>query len=137
MSNNTYAKDISFLSLSFEENTNEWKDKLVTKKAVFTELNRRDRKQHKLHFAIVRLFSTSYSGEVDDKKVNLDSDEICDITTRYIKDMLIPGSTMDEFTEGDKKEFLNDSGALIEFGYWLVSEKLIPFFLNLMQTQSG
>jgi hypothetical protein len=33
----------------------------------------------------------------------------------------------------DKKEVLNDSGALFEFGYWLVAEKIVPFFQILIQ----
>lgn len=126
---NTFSKSVSFLSLVFDQDKNEWFDKTVEKTATFHELSRRDRKQHKLHFAIVSLFSKTIADEDGENKVNLDSDEIYDLTVRAVKDLMI---TSDQFTETDKKELLNDSGALVEFGFSLISEKIIPFFQILM-----
>lgn len=127
---NTFSKEVTFLSKVFNETNSQWEEKPVTKTATFVELSRTNRKQHKLHFSIVTLFSSSISGEGDDKKVFLDSDQIYDIAVRAIKDLTVVSI---EFTETDKNEVLNDSGALFDFGYWLVSEKLIPFFLILTQ----
>ena len=130
---NTFNKEISFISLSFDEANNIWIEKPIIKTATFNELSRRDRKQHKLHFAIVSLFSKSMGEDGAEKKVNLDSDEIYDITVRAVKDLLI---VSDQFTATDKNELLSDSGALVEFGFWLITEKIIPFFQILMQTPS-
>lgn len=130
----TFSKEISFLSLTLNpdkisEDHNGWEEIPTTKVAIFNDLSRRDKKQHKLHFAIVSLFSRAGTENENGKQINLDSDEIYDITVRAIKDLLI----IDEkFTEADKKELLADSGALIDFGFWLIGEKIIPFFQNLM-----
>jgi len=99
----------------------------VTKEAVFKDLSKTDRTQHKLHFKIVSLFVESKENK-ETGSVKLDTDDIYDITIRCIEQLLIIDK---DFTESDKIEFLNDSGAIFRFGFWLLGEKITPFFSTL------
>jgi hypothetical protein len=101
----------------------------VTKEAVFKALSKTDRSQHKLHFKIVSLYIDSKENK-ETGNVKLDTDDIYDITVRCINQLLVVDGK--DFTEGDKVEFLNDSGAIFTFGYWLLAEKITPFFSTLM-----
>ena len=103
----------------------------VTKEAVFKELSKTDRSQHKLHFKIVSLFIDSKTNE-ETGNIKLDTDDIYDITVRCINQLLIVDGK--SFTDGDKTEFLNDSGSIFSFGYWLLGDKITPFFSTLMDS---
>ena len=60
-------------------------------------------------------------------KMNISSDALYDLTVKSINTLLL----IDEkFTSQDKTEFLSDSAAILRFGLWMLSEKLMPFFSN-------
>lgn len=132
----TFEKEISFLSKQFNPELNDGVGAFeiveVKKIAKFKELSRRDHSQHKLHFKIVGIFSASEKEEQGadkgSQKVEINSDAMYDLTVKSINTLLL----IDEgFTASDKAEFLEDSGAILMFGMWLMGEKLAPFFSNL------
>ena len=119
-----FKKEITFLSKTLS-GEGVWIDEEITKTATFKELNRVDRSQHKLHFKMMTVFEGF--GVDEEGRFKLDSDALYDLTVKAIK-LLI---TIDaEFTETDKTEFLNDSGAILSFGTWVFKEKFTPFFLK-------
>ena len=130
-----FKKDITFLSMVLGEDNQTLQEQQVTKTATFSELNRRDKTQHKLHFMLVSIFKSNGEDEM-----KIDSDQLYDITVKAVKILLIVDSpnagdiTLANaiFTEQDKVEFLSDGGALIAFGMWLLKEKISPFFQHLM-----
>ena len=123
----TFEKEITFLSKQLVNL--EWSLVEVSKVATFKELSRVDRNQHKLHFMLTSLFTAS-SGEGEETKIQIDSDSLYDLTTKAIRTLLVLNDT---FTETDKAEFLNDSGAILNFGIWAYKEKFTPFFSSLNQ----
>jgi hypothetical protein len=131
----TFQKEVTFLSKtpnSFNIETNAWDYEQVTKTATFKELSRTDRDQHKLHFKIVALFTGGNIEREEDEKAGttLESDDIYDLTVKCIKKLLI----IDEnFTAQNREEFLTDSGAIMNFGFWLLGEKIAPFFSILIK----
>jgi len=124
----TFQKDISFLAQTLNGENNEWVLSPVTKTATFKELSRTDRNQHKLHFKIIAIFEAfgvNADDDSDGTKFKIDSDGVYDLTVKAIKTLLIEDP---QFTVQDKTELLNDSGAIFEFGMWLLGEKIVPFF---------
>lgn len=119
-----FTKDIAFLSNVLNDKQ-EFELQSITKVATFSELDRRVKDQHKLHFMLVSIMKASGEDEM-----KIDSDQLYDFTTKAVKVLLI---TNESFTEQDKVEFLQDSGALISFGMWLLNAKVSPFFQNLMR----
>lgn len=119
----TYKKEISFLSQVLVGE--QFESQEVKKVATFKELSRTDKDQHKLHFMLVSIFKSNGNDEM-----KLDSDQLYDITVKAISSTLI---TDENFTEQDKMEFLGDGGALIQFGMWLLADKISPFFSALMR----
>lgn len=131
-----FEKEISFLSKEFDAGTNLWKEVSLTKTATFKELSRTDKDQHKFHFKIISLFTMSPKedeGTLDNPgmNINLDPDAIYDLTVKGIKTLMVLNT---EFTAADKNALLSDSGALFKLGFWLLTEKIAPFFSNSMQT---
>lgn len=129
----TFQKEITFLTKELDTTVtpNVWVNKEVTKTAVFKELDRQDKTQHKFHFKIISLFSTSEKDDEGKEKVNIDSDATYDMTVKGIKILL---EIDQQFTAEDKAFFLQDSGAIFSFGMWFMMEKLYPFFFVLMKT---
>jgi hypothetical protein len=122
----TFEKEIEFITWEYSDEAKTTIEKSVVKTATFAELNRTDARQHKLHFKIISLFQSQNAN--DPASVELDSDALYDITCKSV-DVLL---TINEaFTEADKKDFLNDSIALLQFGIWLFKEKMTPFFGSL------
>jgi len=121
----TFEKEITFLSKQLVNL--EWSLVEVSKVATFKELSRVDRNQHKLHFMLISLF-TSKAEEGEENKMSIDSDSLYDLTTKAIRTLLVLN---DSFTETDKAEFLNDSGAILSFGIWALPEKFTPFLSSL------
>lgn len=119
-----FTKEVTFLSNELNDKQ-EFELKSVTKTATFNELDRRVKDQHKLHFMLVSIMKASGEDEM-----KIDSDQLYDFTTKAVKVLLV---TNEVFTEQDKTEFLQDSGALVSFGMWLLLAKVSPFFQNLMQ----
>lgn len=116
-----FEHDVTFLSKTFDTNTNEWSNQRVTKKVKFYELNQVDRRQHKLHFMIISLFDSTSESE----ELRLSTDKLYDITVKFIKTLLIKDDSMQEIEE---QELLNDSSALLSLGFWLLENKITPFF---------
>jgi len=119
----TYEREITFLSKQFVDN--EWAMVEESKTATFKELSRVAKDQHKLHFMLTTLFSSS-SKEGGEVKIN--SDSLYEFTVSAIEILLIIN---ENFTESDKSEFLNDSGAILEFAIWALHAKFNPFFSTL------
>lgn len=124
-----FKKEISFLSKVFDASkvtdiNNGWEEGTVTKVATFKELSRTDKAQHKLHFKIVAIFE-HFGAKDEGADMKIDSDGVYDLTVKAINTLLIADP---DFTVQDKAEFLNDSAAIFGFGFWLLGEKIAPFF---------
>lgn len=118
-----FTKEIKFVSNQLQED-NTFALVEVTKTATFKELSRTDKDQHMLPFMMAALF------EVSGKNTAKISDQqLYDLTVKCIDTLLIEDET---FTSQDKTEFMNDSFAIFKFGWWLMGEKITPFFQNLM-----
>jgi len=122
----TFEKELSWVSYDVDG------DKVVesprTKIATFYDLNRTDKRQHKLHFKIISIFEGLEKGKDEADSIGISSDGLYDITVKAINILLV---TNEVFNEVDKKELLNDSIALLELGMWLFKEKFTPFFAML------
>jgi|SRR4051812_32595103 hypothetical protein len=128
-----FNREISFISKIFDadkvtDTCNGWIEGVVTKTATFKELSRTDKLQHKLHFKIIAIFE--HFGVKEGEDVKIDSDGVYDLTVKAINTLLIPDP---EFTVQDKAEFLNDSAAIFDFGFWLLGNKIAPFFSKFNQ----
>lgn len=119
-----FKRDISFISKVFDTETSQWEEKPITKSATFKDLSRTDKSQHKLHFKIISIFE-HFGAKESEGDVKIDSDGVYDLTVKAINTLLIPDP---DFTVQDKAEFLNDSAAIFDFGFWLLGEKIAPFF---------
>lgn len=119
----TFEKELSWVS--YEPQGEEVVEVTRIKIATFKELNRTDKLQHKLHFKLISLFEGLEKSKDEEDTIGISSDGLYDITVKAINILLTPNEV---FTEMDKKEFLNDSIALLEFGMWLFQEKFTPFF---------
>jgi hypothetical protein len=125
----TFQKEISFIDPSFfnleaNKGMGAHEEKEVKKTATFKELSRTDKDQRKFQFMLMSVFKSKGEGELQ-----IDHDMLCDITEKGVDVLLIPDTT---FTEIDKTNFLNDNGAVITFGLWLLAEKISPFFSLLI-----
>jgi len=125
----TFQKEISFISPTvFNQELNNglgaFEEKEITKLATFKELSRVDKDQRKLQAMLMSVFKSKGESELQ-----IDYDSLVDITEKAVDCLLI----IDEvFTASDKINFLNDNGAVIVFGMWLLSEKITPFFSVLI-----
>jgi hypothetical protein len=124
----TFEKEITFLSKQLVDGT-EWALVETSKMATFKELSRVDKNQHKLHFMLISLFSSTQNEDEENKTV-IDSDSLYDLTVKAIKMLLVVNNS---FNDTDKAEFLNDSGAILNFGLWALKEKFTPFLSMLNQ----
>jgi hypothetical protein len=122
----TFEQEITFMSKDMDPDTKQWIETPVTKTATFKELSRTDKTQHKLHFMLMSIIE---SDEESGDKLHIDSDKLYDITTKFIKTLLVIN---ENFTEQNKGEFLSDSGALLSFGLKILGDKITPFFVKLM-----
>ena len=128
---NTFTKKVTFVSF-VPDTTNipvQMIEQEITKEATFKELSRKDPKQSKLFWRIISLFEGQQVEDVETtQKIEPSTDKIADLTEKAIRTLLI----VDEnFTDEDKKEFLSDSIACINFGLWFLNEKCKPFFLKI------
>jgi hypothetical protein len=123
----TFQKEITFLSREFDEQSGTWEERPVTKIATFKEFSRTDKEQHKLHFRLIAIYNAETTPE-DGGQVTMSSDGLYDLVVKAVKTLLVPD---ENFNLQDKNEFLNDSGALLSFGLWLLGEKITPFFSTL------
>lgn len=110
-----------------------WELKSVTKNATFKELSRTEREQHELHFDIIEYFTSANSKEnkKGDKQVRIKLKEAYPLILNAFDTLLVIN---EDFKPQDKEEFLNDSAAILDFGMWLIKEKITPFFSQLMQS---
>lgn len=122
----TFVKELKYLSKVFDPATSEFIEKPVKKQASFLELSQTDRNQHKLFFMTAPLFEqlTTIGGE---KRLIANPEVLHDLTVKAIDILLVVDSN---FTEQDKKEFLIDGFAILNFGRWFLEEKYTPFFIN-------
>jgi hypothetical protein len=126
----TFERELSWVAKTVNADVTDTVDVTRTKVATFKELNRNDPSQHKLHFKLISLFEGTEVKKEDDEEssIGISSDGLYDITVKAFKTLIVEN---DSFTEKDKKEFLSDSIALLEFGMWLFKEKFTPFFSSL------
>ena len=118
----TFTKEIVFLGRVFDSTKNDWIDGEITKTATFNELSRKAPEQRELCWITLDIL------DLKNKTPKIDSETACKLVDLFIDKMLIVNET---FTEQDKKEFLSDNTSVISFGFWLIHEKIIPFFLQL------
>ena len=126
---NTFTKKITFVSFVPDNDGQQMIESETTKEATFKELNRKDAKQSKLFWRIISLFEGQQAESEDEvQRIEPSTDKIADLTEKAIRVLLVVD---DKFTEDDKKEFLSDSIACINFGLWFLNEKCKPFFLKI------
>ena len=121
----TFTKEISWVGYEVDTEKTETVETKRTKTATFYELNRTDKRQHKLHFKLISLFEGLEKSKDEVDSIGISSDGLYDITVKAINILIIENES---FNNVDKREFLNDSIALLEFGMWLFKEKFAPFF---------
>jgi hypothetical protein len=113
----------------------EMKDQELTKDVTFYELNRNDKRQHKLHGLLMSVFTQGAydkDAEEDDKvKIDIPTDKIYDLSVKVIKNLAILNT---DFTEADRNEALSDSICIYNFGLWYLGTKAAPFFSKLKMT---
>lgn len=140
-----FDREISYLHYDLNETRTQWGHFPIKKVATFKELSRVDRSQAKLSMAVASAFrkfprvpvfdETGKQKTGEDGKLlftmSFDEEIIYDITSRFISDMTVLNSV---FGEQERAELLNDAGAVLMFGWWLLEEKLLPFFQHLLQT---
>ena len=100
----TFTKEIKWASYEFDATQNESVITEKSKTATFKELNRTDKEQHKLHFKLISLFEGLEKSKDEEGSVGISSDGLYDITVKAINTLL---QINQDFTEADKKEFLN------------------------------
>lgn len=126
---NTFTKKITFITFVPDTDGLQMIESEATKIATFKELNRKDTKQSKLFWRIISLFEGQQTESDEDvQKIEPSTDKIADLTEKAIRVLLV---TDEIFTDEDKKEFLSDSIACINFGLWFLNEKCKPFFLKI------
>lgn len=121
----TFEKEITWVGWDVDAENNTTVETPRTKIATFKELSRTDKTQHKLHFKLLALFEGLEKSKDEEDSIGISSDGLYDITVKAVNILFVAS---DQFNEADKKEFLNDSIALLEFGLWLFKEKFSPFF---------
>lgn len=117
----------------FSQNPNEpeFKYQNVTKDVTFVDLDEFDRDQHELHFLIMGHFIGGGSKTKGKKTLIMDPDFSREATVMFIEEMAVTDDK--DFTIKDREILLNDSAALIRFSLWLMPNKILPFFLELMK----
>ena len=121
-----FTKEISFINPAFfDTETKKHVEQEVKKTATFKELSRTDKEQRKFQFMLMSVFKSKGENEIA-----IDHEMLCDITEKAIEVLLITDDK--KFTDIDKQQFLNDNGAVINFGMWFLGEKLSPFFQHLI-----
>lgn len=130
---NTFKIDVGFQSLEFDETAGKMLPKQISKTLTFEELDRANKKQHKLHFMLMSL-----PKEIGETSFQVDTDTLYDLTVKFIEVALLvdtadtPADKKVGFTETEKKELLQDSFGLLQLGLKLSAEKFTPFFFQLM-----
>jgi hypothetical protein len=125
----TFTKELTWVGWEVDAenpNSNEPVQVERVKTATFKELNRTDETQHKLIFQISELFdSKSKKNEDGETDVDLNSAAFCDLIKKAVRDLLV---TNQNFSEMDKREFLQDALGLMSFGFWMLQNHFAPFF---------
>lgn len=149
--NNVFLHEVVFASKIWDAALDNFTYVQVKKTVAFKELCTTDEKQHRLHFKISAMLIAKMKEDGDDpdkvdmEKVGklfgkIDSDELYDITVRFFKDMSVICDKVAEgqvqqyppFSAMDRNEFVQDSGAILKFGLWLIGAKILPFFPTLL-----
>lgn len=107
--------------------TKGWTKSKVEKEVTFDELDETIKAQHRLHFKIIGLYKTEQSETTNEVKFKIDPDTLYEITVEAIKVLAHVDET---FGEGDLKEFLTDSLAILKFGRWFMGEHMVPFVIE-------
>lgn len=129
LSMSTFTKEISFINPAFFDKdikpAGQHVEKEETKTATFKELSRTDKDQRKFQFMLMSVFKAD-----GNDSIRVDHDVLCDIAEKAIDVLLVIDA---KFTEIDKVNFLNDNGAVINFGTWFLWNKISPFFSLLIK----
>lgn len=103
----------------------------IHKEIEFVDLDEFDRDQHDLHFLIMGHFIGGGAKAKGRKKLVMDPEFSHEVTVMFIEEMAVTDEKA--FTIKDREILLNDSAALISFSLWLMPNKILPFFLELMK----
>lgn len=125
----TFQKEITFINPAFfDTETAQHIEKEVSKTATFNELSRTDKTQRKYQAMLMSIFKAKESGDLQ-----IDYDVFTDIAEKAVETLLVTNET---FTDVDKNQFLSDNGAIIDFGMWMLNEKITPFLPILIPRSS-
>ena len=128
----TFTKELTWVGWETDSDTTELVQVERTKTATFKELNRTDETQHKLIFKISELFdSKAVKDEDGNTDVDINSASFCDLIKKTVKDLLVTDAN---FSELDKREFLQDALGLMSFGFWMLQNHFAPFFSKFKPT---
>lgn len=139
-----FNKVVKYLEKALNDTRTQWTEKPVEHTATFKELSRVDPTQHKFAMAVNRsmrkfpripvmengMQKKNEQGE-EVFSIDIDDEIMYDLTARFVREMTVLSA---DFGEQQRAEFLNDAGAIYELGWWLMAEKIIPFFLALHTT---
>lgn len=122
-----FTKEINFIERVLVGDHFEMKP--ATKIATFKDLDRNDRSQINLQFNIVSLFpKRNEDGSESNAAINIVPSALASLAIDTISTLLVPN---DAFTENDKKEFLADNIAILNFALWFLGEHISPFVAQL------
>lgn len=132
---NCFDREIAFVSKGFD-GTNHTRD-IIKKTATFRDLDVTEKVQHKLHFKITSIFKSRPLNEVEVvlqpgeiRQAKVDDEVLYELTLKAVQILWVETQS---FSARDKEEFLSDSGAILSFGTWFLTEKVLPFFPQLMR----
>lgn len=128
---NTFEKTLRYLSITGQlDSEGNAILEPVEKQASFYKLSQTDQRQARLFFMMRPLYrEVKVIGE-DKATFIADPSILYDLTCYAIDALLIVN---DKFTETDKKEFFNDTFAVMAFGEWFLEDST-PFFLNYLMS---
>jgi hypothetical protein len=127
----TFEKEIKFLSKTLkqgEDGKTEWVEETKTVNATFKELDRTDRSQRALCWYVLGMFKNKQE-EIKNNTLKLNEEALSEITDKYIEEMMIAETPE---AKSDKTEFLKDNIGVVQFGVYLIYDKVLPFFLKLI-----
>jgi hypothetical protein len=125
--NNTFKREVTFLSNVVNEDTNILEKQTVTKEVTFNELDETNSNQHLLHFLIASILEYKKGEGGGEDKIFIEHDKMYKLAVESIKNLMVLG---DGITETDKTQILANSFALINFGDWFATNKAVPFFIK-------
>jgi hypothetical protein len=131
---NTFEKTLKYLTITGNiDSDNQPILEPVERQVSFYKLSQTDSRQARLFFMMRPLYRSVQMIGNSESTIIADPNVMYDLTLQAIDILLIvdPDGTKagNKFTELDKREFLNDSFAVLSFGEWFLQDSA-PFFLK-------